>query len=122
MLSHLAWLTIFLASEEAPQKQAPLKIERDHQILRLPVFNFAALPSMDQKEKVSLFHEGKGLVVTGFLRSLEEDPMGPTGSIGVVEVATKDLSKFKSNKGPWQVFPLFEERKMKIRGPYEINF
>tara|TARA_Y100000590_G_C15204011_1_gene819849 strand:+ start:279 stop:626 length:348 start_codon:yes stop_codon:yes gene_type:complete len=114
---------IWYSQEATPEKQKLIQVEAEHRILRIPVFNFAALPPPNEKEKVSVFNERKGKVVKAYLRKLEEDPLGPTGSLAVLEVPVKSLEVFKKSKGPWQVYPPLDEKiNQKHKGIYEINF
>ena len=72
---------------------------------------------------MSLFHERKGFVVQGYLRELVEDPLGPSGNTGVLEVPSSELEKFKKAKGPWQVYPpLSAKKKRTVLNAYEVTF
>jgi hypothetical protein len=111
----------------APTSDSPVSIEapleKGHKILRIPVFNFADLPKVGSKEKVSLFHEQKGFVVKGHLREVIEDPLGPSGHTGIVEIPNEELEKFKKAKGPWQVYPpLNDKKERKVLNAYEVTF
>ncbi|MCF8059362.1 MAG: hypothetical protein K9K67_08700 [Bacteriovoracaceae bacterium] len=120
MLSQFFWFTLLLNPAELPKEQV-VPIEKDHQVLQLPIWNYATLPKKGEKLKVSLFQDNQKTVISGYLREIHEDPLGPTGTKGIIEIPQKYLTVLKSARGPWQIYPPMDQVSSR-RKVYEVIF
>ncbi|MCR9206160.1 MAG: hypothetical protein NXH75_16370 [Halobacteriovoraceae bacterium] len=122
LISHLFSLTL-LQQEDLPIRPKELAVAEGYEILNLPVWNFSKIPEQGKKHKVSLFNEGKKITLSGYLRELKDDPLGPTGKKAELEISAKDIKRVRTAKGPWQVYPsTLEKETSKRRAVYEIQF
>jgi hypothetical protein len=89
------------------------------------VWNYATTPPKGSKVKVSLFQENQVIVISAYLRGIDDDPLGPTGTKGILEVHQSSLNAIKKARGPWQIYPPMETANNQIKRkkkPYEVLF
>ena len=123
--SNLFWFVVFTfpSLEDSDQTQTYQAIAKDHEQIKLPAILFASLPQKGQKAPVSIFREGAERILEGYLRGLEQDPLGMSGIKVIVEVHQKDLSYIKETGGTWNVFPpMNKELNPGQRKIHEISF
>jgi hypothetical protein len=108
LMSHLL-SALLLTSPTPTQERKVLEVSKGYEILNLPVWNFSKIPPLGERVSVSLFNEEKKVTLSGFLRGIKDDSLGPTGKKAELEIKAKDLLKVRKAKGPWQIYPSITE-------------
>lgn len=130
-LIHIKWTVLLIMTHflnfaffhqvPLPEERKELPVTKGFEILNLPAWNFSKIPEQGKKRKVSLFNEGKKITLSGYLRELKDDPLGPTGKKAELEISAKDIKRVRTAKGPWQVYPSIKEKETSKRSAvYEI--
>jgi hypothetical protein len=123
ILSHTMW-PIYLTSSNEVQMviKAPLKLEKDYELLKVPAQIFTTSPRPHSKIKVSIVLNQYTMIKKAYLRAIENDPLSPTGVKATLEIPKKYMNIVKKSGGKiWHVYPPIPSMKSLKGSPYEVS-
>lgn len=124
LLTQLFWLLIVFGEDDTQTIHQPKNsIQKDHELIKLPARVYSQIPKKGEKVAVSIFINRSKKNISAYLRGLEEDPFGSSGTKALLEVPKDQLNYIKNNDQIWLVFPPMQTTtQTSKRSIYEIDF